>query len=734
MKRYLLLSAAVGLMGAAQATAASAQAAKTESGQSVGIEELVVTAQRREQVAQDVGIALSVIGADDLAQRGITNVNQLQNATPSLDIEPAFGSGAAQFRLRGVGFQDYATNNTPTVGVYVNEVAFPVPIMTQGLIFDVQRVEVLRGPQGTLYGRNTTGGAINFVTGKPTAQVSAGASVEFGRFEALKAEGYISGPIVEGVRGRLAVGTEKGGAWQRNRATGDSLGDADKLAARAMLDFDVTEKLDVLVDVHSGYDQSENQGLYLLNNYATRFGAGPTIPADKDYRATGWSISPGLVADTPLNVDSKPGRDNLTYGGSINANWDLGAVKLTNIAAYDYLHREEYGDYDASPSIAADVYFGSKVKVWSDELRLSTNSDGPLQWVAGVYVSKQLLRERYYSDFLDNYGLTARVRYSQEVTSASVFGQAEYALTDQWKIIGGLRYEEETRKLEDFTSAFGGAVALPQTSVETDMNPTTGKVALEYKPLDNVLIYASASKGVKSGGFTTYNTGNAAAIAAFDPETLWAYEVGFKTNPTPNLQINGAAFFYDYKDQQVLSVRLTPQGLIGIFVNAPKSQIWGGELELTWSPLPGLVIGQTAGYKDGEYRDFATVDAALTQAAGREILVDKSGDEMPFSKWSYGGSVAFTQDVGGFVVDTEVNYSWRDDYPSWLGVKYDVPGYWLANASVTLSPAEGPWSASLWVRNLFDEEYDLTRNFFTEADIGQHGTPRTYGVRATYKY
>ncbi|MFN3520722.1 MAG: TonB-dependent receptor [Phenylobacterium sp.] len=729
MKRFLV-SAAVGIVGAAHAGAAAAQARPAEA----SVEEIVVTAQRREQAAQDVGIALSVLGGDDLAQRGITNVNQLQTATPSLDIEPAFGSGAAQFRLRGVGFQDYATNNTPTVGVYVNEVAYPIPVMTQGLIFDVQRVEVLRGPQGTLYGRNTTGGAINFITGMPTAEVAAGASVEFGRFEALKAEGYISGPISESIRGRLSFGTEQGGAWQHNRETGDSLGDADKVAARAMLDIDVTPNLGVMLDVHAGIDKSENIGLYLTEPFSTRFGAGPTIPADTDTTGTGWSISPGLVADTRLEVDSKPGRDNKTWGASANASWDLGAVKLTNIAAYDYLHREEYGDYDASSSIAADVFFGSKVKVWSDELRLASNTEGPLQWVAGVYVSRQVLRERYYSDFLDNYGLTARVRYTQEVTSASVFGQAEYAFNDQWKLIGGLRYEEETRELQDFTSAFGGATALPESSVETDMNPTTGKIALEYKPMADVLIYASASKGVKSGGFTTYNTANRAAIAAFKPETLYAYEVGFKTNPTAALQFNGAAFFYDYRDQQVLSARLTANGLVGSFVNAPKSEIWGGELELVWAPTAGLTISQSASYKDGEFKEFRDLDVPATRAAGVEVYIDKSGQEIPFGKWTYGGSVAYTADVGDFVVRSELNYSWRDDQVSWLGEKYDIPAYWLANASIGVTPADGPWGASIWVRNLFDEEYDLTRNFFTEAEVGQRGTPRTYGVRLTYAY
>ena len=153
----LLVSVSAGALAALCSTAALAQQAPPE--RATSIDDVIVTAQRREQAAQDVGIALSVLSGESLVQQGITNVNQLQNATPNLEVEPAFGGGAAQFRLRGVGFQDYASNNSPTVGVYVNEVAYPVPVMTQGLIFDVDRVEVLRGPQGTLYGRNTTGGA-----------------------------------------------------------------------------------------------------------------------------------------------------------------------------------------------------------------------------------------------------------------------------------------------------------------------------------------------------------------------------------------------------------------------------------------------------------------------------------------------------------------------------------------------------------------------------------------------
>ena len=725
MKRYLL-GAAIGVMGAASAQAAWAQASS--------VEEVVVTAQRREQVAQDVGIALSVLGDQDLVRRGITSINQLQTATPNLEVEPAFGGGQAQFRLRGVGFQDYATNNTPTVGVYINEVAYPVPIMTQGLIFDMARVEVLRGPQGTLYGRNTTGGAVSFVTRKPQAEASGGASAEFGRFEALKAEAFVTGPLGSVARGRLAVATEQGGGFQYNRVTGEKIGDADRLAARGLADIDLGETAALGLEVHGGYDKSEAYANYLLNSFVTNGGLGVRIPADSDRRATGWRMSPTLARDTGLGLDAKPGRDNYTYGYAANLVWDLGDVKLTNIAAYDFLKRAEYGDWDATSSIEADTYFRSKVKVWSDELRLSSDTEGPLQWVAGVYVSKQRLREQYYSDFNDIFGTYARVLYSQLVKSASVFGQAEYAFNDQWKLIGGLRYEKETRELQGFGSAFGGAQALAPTTVKTDMSPVTGKISLEFKPFEQALVYVSASRGAKSGGFTTYNYGTSSGIEPFKSERLDAYEVGFKSNPTPELQINGAAYYYDYKDQQVLSAVWTANGPVGKFANAPKSEIYGAELEVVWRPVPGLVISQSASWKEGRYKEFFDLDIPASRAANAARFVDRADQYLPFPNWSYGGSVAYTWNLADYALEAAVDYSYRDKYPSWLGDKYDVDDYWLANVNLTLSPNQAPWTAAVWVRNVFDEEYDLTRNFFTSADIAQTGRPRTYGVRLTYNY
>ena len=729
MKHYLRSST---IMAIASVIAAPAAAQDTQGGSE---ESIIVTAQRREQSAQQVGISLSVIDAEELEERGITNVNQVADATPSLEIEPAFGGGAAQFRLRGVGFQDYASNNSPTVGIYVNEVAYPVPVMTQGLIFDVGRLEVLRGPQGTLYGRNTTGGAVNFVTNKPTDTLSAGAMVEYGRFDALMAEAYISGPLTDGVSIRVAGATEQGGGYQYNRDTGEDVGDADRWGGRVLLAIEPTGSgFSGLLDAHYGRDQSEATGLYLLNDLETSNGFGPTIPADTDRFATGWGISPQLLADTELTSDDVPGVNNETWGISANLAFDFGSVTLTSVTAYDWLHREQFGDWDASPSIEADTFFGSDVDVFAQEVRLSNSMPSDLTWVVGAYYSKQNLDERYFSDFIDIYGTYARVNYSQEVESISGFGQGEYAITPQWKAIFGLRYEYEKRELQGFGSAFGGATALPPTNVETDMNPFTGKLGVEFTPSSDLLIYASASKGTKSGGFTTYNTGNETGIQPFLPETLYAYETGLKSNPTDWLQLNGAIFYYDYRDQQVLSAVYGDNGPVGRFTNVDKSRVLGVELELVLNPVPGLTISSYGGYKEGKYIDFFDLDTPASRVAGMAVYVDKSHTEIPFPKWSFGGSISYEIEAGDFIVRPSATYSYRSDYPSWLGTTYDIDSYFVTNAELSVMPSDGLWNITVWGRNIFNEEYDLTRNFFTSADIAQPARPVSYGIRLSVDY
>src|SRR5271154_3581949 len=240
---FIRLMAAAGagaivICAGAVAAAAPPNLTSASAGESSGLEEIVVTAQRREESAQNVGIAMSVISGQSLADKSIAYVNDLQNAVPNLQVEPAFGSSQPQFRLRGVGFIDYTSNNTSPVGVSLDGVALALPIQTQGQLFDIDRIEVLYGPQGTLYGRNTTGGEINFITNRPTAETHAGLTFEYGSFDEFTAEGFLSGSLVPGLTGRLSFATEQGGGWQYNRLNGDPLGDKDKISVRGQLEWE----------------------------------------------------------------------------------------------------------------------------------------------------------------------------------------------------------------------------------------------------------------------------------------------------------------------------------------------------------------------------------------------------------------------------------------------------------------------------------------------------------------
>src|ERR1700722_7988637 len=245
------LAAAAIFLNAASMAEPAAPASANDAG---GLEEVVVTAQRRAESAQSVGIALTVLTGSDLAGKAISHVDDLQNAVPSLQVEPAFGSGLPQYRIRGVGFLDYTSNNASPVGVSLDDVAFALPIQSQGQLFDIDRVEVLRGPQGTLYGRNTTGGEINFVTNRPTADFHAGITTEYGSHNEFLGEAFVSGTIADHLTGRLSAATEQGGAWQRDRLSGASLGNKDKEAVRLQLQFDPTEALNFRLSAHLSED------------------------------------------------------------------------------------------------------------------------------------------------------------------------------------------------------------------------------------------------------------------------------------------------------------------------------------------------------------------------------------------------------------------------------------------------------------------------------------------------
>jgi iron complex outermembrane receptor protein len=700
-----------------------------------GLEEIVVTAQRREESAQSVGIAMSVLSGQSLADKSIVYINDLQNAVPSLQVEPAFGSSQPQFRLRGVGFIDYTSNNTSPVGVSLDGVAFALPIQTQGQLFDIDRVEVLRGPQGTLYGRNTTGGEINFISNRPTADTHAGFSLEYGSHNEVNAEGFVSGAIADGLTGRLSVATEQGGAWQRNRVTGQSLGDKDKVAVRGQLQWEPAEAFNFRLGVHWAQDKSDEQGLYLLRPFKPGAPGAPTIPADTSRYVTGWALNPAFAKLIGIRADSKPGLDNSNNGVDLTANIDFGAAKLTSITAYNKLIRREYGDWDATQFDDSDEYLNSDFNVFSQELRLASTASGPLQWVAGVFYSNEDLHENFDSDLTDRLGGIALTTYEQVANSVGVFAQGSYQITDSFKATLGVREDHETRELKGLNTSFlpgvpsftGGALGGSITS-----NLPSGKFELDYTPIAGTLIYGSISRGVKSGGFTAHNTLSAPAADPFEPEKLTAYEVGAKSDLTRTLRLDAAVFYYRYRDQQILGKVFDDavQDYIGRFANA-NSRISGGEVELEWRPTAAFSVSQYAGFTEGYY---------TSKLLNSDVPpVDYNGRPESFPKWSYGGDISYSWNIGAYSLTAESNYSFHDTYSQFflLGSNdFTIPKYWLANANLSLSPVSGaPWTVTLWGRNIFDKSYDITRNFFLPtSEVAAAGEPTTVGIRLTYKY
>jgi len=716
------------------------------------VEKVVVTAQRRPQQAQGIGIALTPVTGDTLRKQGINTVNGLENITPSLEIENQFGSGQPSFTIRGLGFRDYATNNTPTVGIYVDEVAYPIPVMTQGVLYDVQRVEVLRGPQATLYGRNTTGGAVNIISNKPSPEFGGGFQVEYGHFDEARAEGFLNAPISDSVSTRLSVATHQGGAWQVNRETGEELGDADKLAGRAQVDFNLGGGFDLLLNVHGYRDQSDGVGKQLFVDFV---GNPLAAPADRHTgRLTSWGTDPLFAAVVGIAPDAKPFRDNEGFGFSATANADVSIGTLTYIGAFEHIDRREYNDFDGLTEGYADVFFVSDADVQTHELRLRSNDEGPLQWIVGAYYSTEDLAEVYNSGFAASFGPgfeTVRTPYDQEVETLSFFGQAEYKLTQDLNAIVGLRWEQEERDLFNlgtFIVPFGdlnlGTCTVPfdagtcttdflSRSLSTD--EVTGKAALEYQVTEDALLYASVSRGIKSGGFTAYNTLNPAAVDPFVPEELWAYEIGFKSDwADDTVRLNGAVFYYDYTNQQVQSaiwaaVPPASNTLVGKIVNAPESEIYGGELELIWKAAPELTITQALGYKHGEFVEF--LDANFAVPFG---TIDRSGQDIGFPELSYSGGVTYDRQTPlGFAYTAHIDYSFRDEqsFPL-LGPAFTLDSYWLANAYIAIKPDGWNWEFALWGRNIFDEDYEETRNTFvagTTDDFSVPGQPATYGVR-----
>ena len=441
------------------------------------LEEIVVTAQKREQGANDVGITINAFTGEMLKDAGFRTAEDIANLTPGLTTNYSASLGVPVYSIRAVGYQDYNANSSSTVGLYFDGVAIPYTVMSRGLMFDVDRVEVLKGPQGDLYGRNTTAGQINFVNRKPTEDFQAGLTVGFSSYKTIDTEMFLSGALSDRVRGRFAIrNVTSGDGWQKSLTRDDELGETDTFAIRGMLDISLSEDASVLFQLHYVDDQSDNRASTAYDgvDHGGDTFVSPYTPLE-DYFFTGdtppwYSTGVADAADWTNSYTSpitgrtfaiRPKRDNQLFGASATLDWDINDMTLTSITAFNQFDRVEGNDWDGGFYNDSSNINTTDLSVFSQEVRLA-GGDDDLNWIAGAYYSSDSLDEYYHyfmSDSVYGYGsipwgvglfaatpiLELDTKQWQETDSSAVFGHVEWRFSDAWRLTLGARYTSEER-------------------------------------------------------------------------------------------------------------------------------------------------------------------------------------------------------------------------------------------------------------------------------------------------
>lgn len=708
--------------GALRPDVALAQAADA----SPVIEELVVTAEKREQNLQEVPVAISAFSGERIERTGARSIVDIQFLAAGLN----FGqerAGGLRTSIRGISSNVGVESGVATHldGVYlVNR------FDQTGAFLDVARVEVLRGPQGTLYGRNATGGAINIITRDPTRDAEAGAQVTVGNYSLIETQGFVSGPIFgEKVRGRLAFKTSDLPGYGSNRYDGTRVNGANSISGRGKLDFDVSETL--LVQASADYTR-------LQSTYADEVSRiFPTVPLGPENR--GFSIATGYDSNR-----NRPNEQDITaYGGRINIRWELGAVTLTSLTGHRRLASDGAIDIDASPD--DNGYFKinrSRNSELTQEFNLASNGEGPLRWIVGAYymdneargyrdVPVPSLRTEIFSNLI-----------SYRTKAYALFGQATYEFTPALSLTAGGRYsDEKNRDLE--TRQLLGA---PMTTLRqgNGFSSFTPKVTLQWKASEDVNLYATYAKGFKSGGF---NPGNNDP-SSFSPEKVTNYEAGLKSLLLDRaLMLNLAAFYMDYDDLQVSTLIIIPPGTPATrVVNAAKARIKGIEADFRARFGDHLSLDGNVSYLDAKYRDFAGASDGIGPTTFPFDLPlaprarSASGNRMvaaPKFSTNIGADYRFA-DVGGWTPVLRGEYSYQSriyytPFENLRGVSQKPAG--VVNARLEFRNEENDWSLAFWGRNLTDERIISNQ---LEANDGANATglfrsttyrpPRTYGV------
>lgn len=723
-------------------------------------EDIVVTAQKREQSIQDVGIAISVLTSESLAAKGVTTVAEVGASIPNIQVN--YATDIVSFNIRGIGQSEFASNFDPPVAVNVDEVYLSKVFMTGLLLFDIDRVEALKGPQGTLFGRNATGGAVNFYTRKPGDVLQVGGTIGYDNYETVRGEAYISGPLAENVSARLSgMFADQGKGFYRNLTLGTRDGKEKRFALRGQLRWDdgtTSANLTVTYGKETSiYAPYEGVGVFTPESLAA--GEPAFCPAYLAGKATGGDPNCVRLLDglNPGDDDPFTSTNNLrhianseAHGLVLHLERDMGWATLTSISSYQHFRRRYQGDSDGTPGSTLDEYWRSNINQYSQEVRL-TGEVGGWNYVVGGYYEHDVFKSR---DFLAVAGGAAPGYYSpidQKVDAGALFFHNDVAVTDTLSLIAGLRFTKEKVSIDSDTYVFTGVstsgvpapIDLLGILASSDALPdgpsqkhsaATYKVGIEWKPridsaaIDRMMIYGHVSTGFRSGGYNAVFAAMQSSFTELKAEKLTAYEAGLKSALFDRrVTVNASLFHYDFTDGFInVDSDTSP---VPVTINAANISSYGAELELGFRPLQGLSINNSIGWLDSK------ISSQIS--SGGESLQNNKTINSP--RWSYAVDGSYTTQLANDLQFTlSANANWRSS--QYLEANNSPGshegGYWLVGARASIAASDDQWSVAAWVKNLTDTRYrtyvnDLPGFGFL---LNIYGQPRTYGVTLSSKF
>jgi iron complex outermembrane receptor protein len=715
-RRILACGAATAaLIGAGQAMAQTAPAVASKS-EVVSIDEIVVTAQRRSERLQDVPVTVTAFGAEEVKQARIREIDDVATRTPGLSFD-AFPASQPRIAIRGIGSSDRGAAGDPSSAVFLDEIYLGRPAAVAFDAFDVSRIEVLKGPQGTLYGRNVVGGAINIVSNRPEFdRVDAAGELTAGNYRRLEGAAYVNAPLADGKAAFRASGSWRThDGYVKNTFTGDRVEDQDTRSGRLQLAVQPQETLRLLLTVDGTRDRGAGPAQHVLDL------------DDTDPMSAFWTVDRDRK-HTAGSTDGYQNRD--TWGVRGQMDWDLPFATLTYLGSYRDLDYTAGYDFDGgnpstnfvgiSGSNAEDSHFSSH------EVRLSALPGSRVQWVAGLYkFNSKTARDDVLTLDIGGPGTEIYAQHAK-LDSYAVFGDVTVPLNDAISLIGGLRYSKDKK---DYRVANTGGDAIFRAddffdvSVSGTYDAVTYRAGANYHPVENQLYYVMVSKGFKSGGFQDTPSSAADAAQGFEPEYATQYEIGQKsTFLNGALTWNNTLYVMKYSDLQTKRT----DGLNIITDNAGKATIKGYETYLSWRPFAHARLVASYGYTDARFDEFVPepgVDYAgnrISRTPKHKVVLSPSYD-LPLG------------DRGElrFAVDYRYESHIYDDNSN-TGPE-QRPATSFFDGRIVYSAPSDKLALSLWGKNLTNEVTRTYQAVFLGANFGAYNPPRTFGVTLSVK-